>query len=301
MNAGAELAAGLRRVRLDIAYDGTDFHGAQIQATGRTVGGEIEAALARITGATRRLSFAGRTDRGVHAAGQVAHVDLPAALPDERLLRALNAVLPDDVAIIAARTVPATFHARYDARWREYRYQVWNAPTRHPALARTTWQLRRPLDLAALGAATTALLGVHDFAAFAGQGLGVPARPGGRSTVRAILEANWTVGSAPVPVPVGRLIEFRVRGTGFLPQMVRTIVGAAIEVGMGRQRPEWFAAIQAGRDRAVVPAPAPPQGLSLWAVGYETGARPARGTADSDVPRECRDGLLSGVDGPLRR
>lgn len=272
MNAGVDLATGLRRVRLDIAYDGTDFHGAQVQAVGRTVGGEIEAALARITGATRRLSFAGRTDRGVHAAGQVAHVDLPAVLPDERLLRALNAVLSDDVAIIAARTVPANFHARYDARWREYRYQVWNAPTRHPALARTTWHLRRPLDLAALGAATTALRGEHDFAAFAGQGLGVPAKSGGRSTIRAILGSTWQVAVAPVPAPDGRLIEFRVRGTGFLPQMVRTIVGAAIEVGMGRQRPEWFAAIQAGRDRAAVPAPAPPQGLSLWAVGYETGA-----------------------------
>ncbi len=272
MNAGAEPATGLRRVRLDIAYDGTNFHGAQVQATGRTVGGEIEAALARITGATRRLAFAGRTDRGVHAAGQVAHVDLPAALPDERLLRALNAVLSDDVAIIAARTVPASFHARYDARWREYRYQVWNAPTRHPALARTTWHLRRPLDLVALGAATTALLGEHDFAAFAGQGLGVPAKSDRRSTIRAILGATWQVAVAPVPAPDGRLIEFRVRGTGFLPQMVRTIVGAAIEVGMGRQRPEWFAAMQAGRDRAAVPAPAPPQGLSLWAVGYETGA-----------------------------
>jgi len=268
MNASAELAAGLRRVRLDIAYDGTDFHGAQVQATGRTVGGEIEAALAWITGATRRLSFAGRTDRGVHAAGQVAHVDLPAALTDERLLRALNAVLSDDVAIIAARTVPASFHARYDARWREYRYQVWNAPTRYPALARTTWHLRRPLDPAALAAATMALLGEHDFAAFAGQGMGVPTRPGGRSTVRAILGATWDSGPAAFPFPDGRLIEFRVRGTGFLPQMVRTIVGAAIEVGAGRQHPEWFAAIQAGRDRAAVPAPAPPQGLSLWAVGY---------------------------------
>jgi tRNA pseudouridine38-40 synthase len=272
MNAGAELTEGMRRVRLDIAYDGTDFHGAQVQPCGRTVGGEIEAALARITGAARRVSFAGRTDQGVHAAGQVAHVDLPATLPDERLLRALNAVLSDDVAIIAARTVPATFHARYDARWREYRYQVWNAPTRHPALTRTTWHLRRPLNLAALDVATMVLLGEHDFAAFAGQGLGVPARSGGRSTVRAILDATWTAEPAPVPVPEGRLIEFRVRGTGFLPQMVRTIVGAAIEVGMGRQRPEWFAAIQAGRDRRAVPAPAPPQGLSLWAVGYETGA-----------------------------
>lgn len=272
MSAGADLAAGLRRVRLDIAYDGTDFHGAQVQASGRTVGGEIETALARVTGAARRLSFAGRTDRGVHATGQVAHVDLPAAWTDERLVRALNAVLPGDVAIIAARAVPASFHARYDARWREYRYQVWNAPIRHPALARTCWHLRRPLDLAALEAATSALLGEHDFAAFAGQGLGIPTRPGRRSTIRAILAATWASESPSFPVPDGRLLIFRVRGTGFLPQMVRTIVGAAVEVGMGRQRPGWFATIQAGRDRAVVPAPAPPQGLSLWAVGYDPGA-----------------------------
>lgn len=271
MAVNGDVARPLRRLRLDVAYDGTAFHGAQIQPECRTVGGELDAALSQMTGAAVHLTFAGRTDRGVHAAGQVTHGDVSTALDDGQLLRALNAVLPSDVAVIAASTVPATFHARYDARWREYRYQVWNAPIRHPALARTTWHVRRALDLAALQAATTALIGKHDFAAFAGQGLGVPERPATRTTTRAILAADWSVALPDLPVPLGRLVEFRIRGTGFLPQMVRTIVGAAIEVGMGRQRPEWFAGIQADRARAAVPAPAPPQGLSLWAVGYDTG------------------------------
>lgn len=270
MGGYSDVARPVRRLRLDIAYDGTAFYGAQIQPGCRTVGGELDAALSRITGAAAHLTFAGRTDRGVHAAGQVAHADVGATLDDGQLLRALNAILPGDVAVIAALTVPATFHARYDARWREYRYRVWNAPVRHPALARTTWHLRRPLDLTALQAATAALIGQHDFAAFAGQGLGVPDRPAARSTTREIRAAEWCAASPDLPLPPGRLVEFRIRGTGFLPQMVRTIVGAAIEVGTGRRCPAWFAAIQAGRARAAVPAPAPPQGLSLWAVGYDT-------------------------------
>jgi hypothetical protein len=129
-----------------------------------------------VTGRAIPVTFAGRTDRGVHADGQVAHGDVASPLPDERLLKALNAVLPTDLAIWRLQTVHGAFHARYDARWREYRYQVWNAPVRHPGLARQVWHIVRSLDPVALDAATARLLGEHDFAAFAGQGLGVPGR-----------------------------------------------------------------------------------------------------------------------------
>ena len=260
-----------RRIRLDIAYDGTAFYGAQVQPGRRTVGGELTGALARLTGIAPTLTFAGRTDRGVHAAGQVAHGDLATTIPDRELHRALNALLPRDLVVTRLRTVEATFHARYDARWREYRYRIWNGPTRHPALERDTWQVIRPLDLAALDAATRHLLGEHDFAALAGQGLGVPGRPKARGTVRTVYAATWQVGGPDLPNLEGRFLDFWVRANGFLPQMVRTIVGAAVIVGGGRQRPPWFEEVLRGRDRSAAPAPAPPQGLSLWRVGYEEG------------------------------
>lgn len=264
-----------RRIRFHLAYDGAAFFGAQIQTAHRTVASELTTALARITGQPVAITFAGRTDRGVHADAQVAHGDIVSSLSDERLQRSLNAILPVDLVISRLDTVQATFHARYDARWREYRYQLWNAPFRHPALARQTWHLIRPLDLAALTAATDALLGAHDFAAFAGQGLGVPGRAQTRSTVREVYEARWLERSPTLPEPSGRILEFWVRANGFLPQMVRTIVAAAIEVGTGRQTAGWFGLILRGGDRSAAPAPAPPQGLSLWRVGYELCDQPS--------------------------
>ena len=269
------LQSATRRICFHLAYDGAAFFGAQVQTARRTVASELTAALGRITGQPVAITFAGRTDRGVHADGQVAHGDLLSPLSDERLQRALNAILPSDLVISRLDTVQETFHARYDARWREYRYQVWNAPVRHPALARQTWHLIRSLDLAALSAATDALLGEHDFAAFAGQRLGVPGRVQTRSTVREVYEARWLERSPILPESSGRILEFWVRANGFLPQMVRTIIAAAIEVGVGRQTPEWFELILRGNDRSAAPAPAPPQGLSLWRVGYELRDQPS--------------------------
>jgi tRNA pseudouridine38-40 synthase len=275
-----------RRIRLQLAYDGAAFFGAQVQSAQRTVASELTTALDRITGQPVPITFAGRTDRGVHADGQVAHGDILSPLSDERLQRSLNAILPPDLVVSRLETVHETFHARYDARWREYRYQVWNAPFRHPALARQTWHLIRPLDCTALTAATNALVGEHDFAAFAGQGLGVPGRTQARSTVREVYEARWLERSPTLPEPSGQILEFWVRASGFLPQMVRTIVAAAIEVGTGRQTPEWFESILREGDRSAAPAPAPPQGLSLWRVGYELRDQPSAVCtilADSDT------------------
>lgn len=260
-----------RRFRLTVAYDGTDFFGAQAQPGRRTVAGELEAAISRLSGCDTRLVLAGRTDRGVHAAGQVAHGDVVTDLPVERFQRALNALLPADVVVWGLREVDATFHARYDACWREYWYRVWNAPVRWPALRRSTWHLARPLDRQALQSAAAKLVGEHDFAAFAGQALGVPGSDRRRSTHRVVYGARW--GQVPGRFPVdGVVLEFRIRASGFLPQMVRTIVAALVEIGSGRRPVAALATLLAGRDRRLAPAPAPPQGLTLWAVGYDPGA-----------------------------
>ncbi|HET8628286.1 MAG TPA: tRNA pseudouridine(38-40) synthase TruA [Thermomicrobiales bacterium] len=261
-------AVSSRRLCLTLAYDGTEFYGAQVQPGRRTVGGELERALAHLAGGAVRVTFAGRTDRGVHADGQVAHCTLATRLDDAALRRALNGMLPADLAVLEARTAPDDFHARYDARWREYRYRVWCGTVRVPALARTTWHVARPLDREALDEAAGALLGKHDFAAFAGQGLGVPGRIQRRGTVREVYGARWFAAAPDLPAPPGEVLELRLRASGFLPQMVRTIVAALVEVGAGRREPGWIAALLAGRDRRAAPAPAPPQGLTLWDVGY---------------------------------
>ncbi|MDP9372697.1 MAG: tRNA pseudouridine(38-40) synthase TruA [Chloroflexota bacterium] len=263
-----------RRLRLTLAYDGTEFYGAQVQPGRRTVGGELEGALARLAGAASRVTFAGRTDRGVHAAGQVAHCDVATGLADDRLRQALNAILPGDLAVLALATVPggrAGFHARYDACWREYRYRIWNAPTRVPELARTSWHLARPLDLDALNGAAARLRGEHDFAAFAGQGLGAGGGAGratGRVTIRRVDGAEWRRWKPDLPAPLGTMTELRIRASGFLPQMVRTIVATLVEVGLGRRDGGWVTGLLEGRNRGRSPAPAPPHGLTLWSVGY---------------------------------
>lgn len=271
-----------RRLRLTLAYDGTAFYGAQRQPGRRTVAGELEASLARLTGASARVTFAGRTDRGVHAAGQVAHCAVTTRLSDERLWQALNAVLPPDVAVVRLATAPDAFHARYDARWREYRYTIWNGPVRVPALARTSWHRTQPLDRVALTVAAAALPGEHDFAAFAGQGLGVPGQQE-RGTVREVYGARWFTRQSRLPVPEGVILEFRIRASGFLPQMVRTVVAALVDVGTGRRPVAAIAELLAARDRRLSPAPAPPQGLTLWDVGYAPAVwRPDWLDADSD-------------------
>lgn len=294
-----EVSPSSRRIRLDIAYDGAAFFGAQVQPGRRTVGGDLVAAFARLTGAAPTITFAGRTDRGVHAAGQVAHCDIVSPLSDRQLHKALNALLSRDVVATGLRTVDAAFHARYDARWREYRYRIWNGPVRHPAQERESWHLIRPLDPLSLDAATRTVLGEHDFAAFAGQRLGVPGRVKERGTVRTVSVASWQTDMPALPDPVGGiLLDFWVRANGFLPQMVRTIVGAAVVVGTGQRSPEWFETVLRGCDRSAAPAPAPPQGLSLWRVGYEEGDQPSAVSgilADTRTIRLTDDTLV--VDG----
>jgi tRNA pseudouridine38-40 synthase len=263
------MAAGIRHVRIDLGYDGTAFFGSQRQPEGRTVQQEIEAALQRLTSRDVRLAFAGRTDRGVHAVGQVASGSLAWRRDDESLRFALDSLTPDDVSITGVRTVDEGFHARYSAQSRVYRYRIWNGPTPPTMLRRFVWHERAELNLAAMNAAAERLLGEHDFASFAGDGIGVPGS--GVDCTRTVLAASWR--SHPDQwEPGGTILEFEIRANGFLPHMVRNIVGSLCQVGRDRARPEWFEGMIAQRDRRRAEAPAPPQGLVLWSVEYPNDA-----------------------------
>ena len=264
--------------RLTLAYDGTDFAGSQTQPDRRTVQGELEGVLGEIAAIPIRTTFAGRTDRGVHAVGQVAAFRLPAwsgtALD---LQRALNARLPVDVGATEADFCEESFNPRFDAIWREYRY--WIAPqVVSPFLGRYAWTRRTDLDAAAVRAAARRLAGTHDFASFAGGGAGVPwsrraTTP--RGTTRTVLDCDcqeiWPRIGPGIDEPT-RVLEVRVAADGFLPRMVRNIVGALLEVGQGRQSAEWISELLAQRDRRLAPVVAPPQGLTLARVGFAGGA-----------------------------
>lgn len=260
--------------RLAISYDGTDFAGSQIQPNARTVQGELQHALQRITGEHAAAVLAGRTDRGVHAAGQVARVCLPQWRSDAGALgRALQARLADDVAVTAIAPCAEEFNPRFDAVWREYRY--WLAPgAAGPFLRRYAWTPRAAVDVAAMDAAARLLLGTHDFASFAGGGEGVPwSERANRmhGTTRTVLRCACRageLGAGPGRIGPGAAIEFRIAANGFLPRMVRNIVGALVEIGQGRQDVDWLAAILAARDRRQGSVVAPAQGLILWRVGF---------------------------------
>ena len=269
----ATSSAATSRWKLTVAYDGREFHGSQRQPGRRSVQEEIERALGILGGRAVAATFAGRTDRGVHAVGQVVSCDdLIPAMPDATIVRALNAHLADDLAVVAARRVAAGFHARYDATWREYRYRIWLGP-RQPLARGTVWERRSGLDIQKMDAGARQFLGTHDVASFAGGGEGVPwserhERP--RGTVRTITQCSvrpvlpwWGVTAG-----TGEAIEIRVVADGFLPRMVRTMVGALAEFGAGERPQDWISQLLLERDRRKGPATAPPHGLVLWRVGY---------------------------------
>lgn len=259
-------------LKLTVSYDGSDFAGSQVQPGQRTVQAELDRALERLAGAPVTTVFAGRTDTGVHAAGQVVSLRDPRPTMAEReWLLALNAHLPEDVAVVAVHRERDDFHARYDARWREYRYRIWSGPPQ-PVVRRFTWQLRGELDSGALEAGARSFLGERDLAAVAGGGEGVPwsDRQGApRGTVRRIsrcsarrIEPWW---GEP---ETGTLVEVRIVADGFLPRMVRNIVALLVEVGQGKQPVEWIDRVLATKDRRLGGGTAPPHGLTLWRVGY---------------------------------
>jgi tRNA pseudouridine38-40 synthase len=237
------------RYRATVEYDGTEFAGFQSQANARTVQGELEAALARLNGGERvRIDGAGRTDAGVHATGQVIAFTWPRRHTAEGLARSVNAMLPPDVAIRDVRRVPARFHPRFAARYREYRYTVWNGP-RSPVRERWALGIRAPLDTAAMARAGQVLVGRHDFSAFGARD---------REPVRTVLAIRVR--------QEGRLVTIDVRADSFLRGMVRRIVATLVAVGRGQLNEDDVAEALATRQPARHGASAPAKGLCLRRV-----------------------------------
>lgn len=248
--------SAVRRFRATVEYDGTEFAGFQIQPGARTVQGELEAALARLSGGIRQpVMGAGRTDAGVHATGQVIAFTYPGSLPVEALSEALNGTLPPDVAIRDLRRAPAGFNPRYAARYREYRYTIWNGP-RSPLRERTSLWVRTELDVTAMAEAATALEGRHDFSPFGGADP-QPVRTVHRLRVRRD----------------GSTVTIDVRADAFLRGMVRRIVATLLAVGMGRLDASAVPGLLAAGAPALGGAAAPARGLCLRrvAIGRRTG------------------------------
>jgi tRNA pseudouridine38-40 synthase len=243
------------RIRATIAYDGTAYHGFQRQSAERepTIQGELERALSRISGRSTTVLGAGRTDAGVHASGQVVAFDVEwrHALPD--LQRALNAVLPDDVVVLDIAPVADGFHPRYQARSRQYRYTIYNAAWRDPLRRLYALHVADSIDLPAMREAARHLIGEHDFATF-GQATS------GDTTVRVMYRVEIG-GDRP-------WITTDLEANGFLYRMVRSIVGALIEVGRGKLSVDRFVEVFHSRERGQAETTAPPHGLCLTRVNY---------------------------------
>ncbi len=251
------------RYRATVEYDGTDFAGFQLQPNARTVQGELEAALTRLERGERVVvDGAGRTDTGVHATGQVIGFTYRGALTAEALRQAVNALLPPDVAIRDVRRAPARFHPRYAARYREYRYTVWNGP-RSPLRERQALGMRSPLNIAAMASAASVFEGRHDFSTFGGTD---------RSPVR-------TVHSVRVRRD-GRLVTIDVQADSFLRGQVRRMVAALLEVGLGTLDTDGLRAALAGPGPALNGASAPAKGLCLRRVVL--GGRPSDDEEDEE-------------------
>jgi tRNA pseudouridine38-40 synthase len=236
-----------------IGYDGTDFLGFQIQARGRTIQGEFEQALNQVTQTHIRIDGAGRTDAGVHAIGQVVAFNASWQHRLEDLQRALNATLPEDIVVSSLKIVDATFHPRFSALSRSYRYTIVNQSWPNVLYRRYAYLVKKELDLAAMNKASRLLLGEHNFASF-----GKP--PQGKKTVRVVTEAEWST--------YNEFLTFNITANAFLYRMVRNLVGTLVEVGLGKLSVDEFKRIMEGLDLARSAAPAPPHGLCLVRVTY---------------------------------
>ena len=242
------------RIRLTLEYDGARYSGWQLQSGQDSIQARLESALAKIFGESVRVRGAGRTDAGVHARGQVAAFDLPRPFAPGELRRALNALLPADIAVIAAYEADADFDPRRAARSRIYEYRVLNQQCRSAFEYHYAWLVREALDLAAMNAAARVFLGEHDFAAF--RTLGSEEK----TTMRRVDASEWRRD--------GAVFTYRVEASAFLRHMVRTMVAAMVEAGRGKRSADDVARLLASCDRALSPAAAPACGLFLIEVRY---------------------------------
>jgi len=258
------------RYRLTVEYDGGPYAGFQAQADQRTIQGEIERAVHAFCGEAIRLHAAGRTDTGVHASGQVVHIDLTRDWPARTVMRALNAHLaPAPIAILAADQVDETFHARFSATGRRYLYRILNRPA-PPALERgRVWHVQAPLDIEAMARAAAHLIGLHDFTTFR------DAACQAKSPVKTLDEALITRRE--------EVVEVTFAARSFLHRQVRSMVGSLVEVGRGAWAPSDLQTALAARDRAACGAVAPARGLCLVEVRYDPATpRPAEAPATAD-------------------
>lgn len=250
------MTAPPRRARIDLAYDGTDFAGWQIQPRARTVQGVLEAALTTIQGGTpARVRGAGRTDSGAHARGQVADVEIATLLDDARLLRALDSMLPGDVRPVALHTVPSAFHSQHDAISKTYRYVLDRSPHGDPFLARYALHHPHAMDLDAVADALRRLPGRRNWSGFVGAACPCEDR------VRHLTEASCRELSKD-------LLAFTFAADGFLTHMVRNLVGTLLDIARGHVPPERIDEILASRDRTLAGPTAPAHGLCLERVEY---------------------------------
>lgn len=272
--------AATQRWRLLIAYDGAAFRGFAVQPEVPTVAGALRHALERTARLAEApmITCAGRTDAGVHARGQVVHVDLPPIPYDGAgLARAINRQLAPQVVVRRAEEVGADFDARRSARGRAYRYLVWNAPEADPLLAPIAWHVSDPLDLVAMRTASDVLLGSHDFRSFCRRPPGTDAS---QPIVRRVTSARWSVDTGPEATdavelaPSGsvsaaaRLLRFDIAATSFCHQMVRSLVASLVDVGRGRQNAAGLLDRLRAASRQSMPEPAPAEGLCLVSVDY---------------------------------
>lgn len=249
------------KFKLTIAYDGAGYEGWQVQKTGTGVQEKVEDALAKLFPCRPRVHSSSRTDTGVHALGMVAHFEAPrteARMPPDKLALALNAWLPEDIRVTAAARARKSFHARFDARGKQYRYAVWNHAAMNPLLRRNAWHVPRRLDFPAMRAAAKSFVGRHDFQSFA-------ANPGYKkqTTVRTLTRCEVKRS--------GPQFTFVIEGDGFLYKMCRGIVGTLVQVGLGKFPAAEVQSMLVEADRRVAGMTAPAHGLVLWRVFYGRG------------------------------
>jgi tRNA pseudouridine38-40 synthase len=247
------------RVKIVVAFDGTAYSGWQVQKIGRGVQEVIETALHKIFGVFLRIHGSSRTDTGVHALGMVAHFDVPKQrlrMPVQKLALAINANLPPDIRVMEARRVTADFHARFDARGKQYRYYVWNHPSHQPLSRQQTWHVPKALDLGAMQNAAKLFVGRHDFISFAGTRSYEM-----ESTIRTVTRCELK--------RKGPLLTFYIEGDGFLYKMCRGIVGTVVQIGQGKFGSDAVLQMLAHKDRRAAGMTAPAHGLVLWKVYYK--------------------------------
>ena len=246
------------KFKLVIAYDGGAYQGWQVQKIGTGVQEIVETALTKLFPSKPRLHGSSRTDTGVHALGMVAHFEVPEAeskMTAHKLALALNHWLPEDVRVLSAARAAEKFHARFDAKGKQYRYYVWNHTGMNPLLRRTAWHVPRDLDIKAMRAAAALFVGKHDFKSFAAN-----RNYEMESNVRTVTRCDFKKN--------GPLLTFVIEGDGFLYKMCRGIVGTIVQVGLGKFPASEIKAMLDQKDRRVAGMTAPAQGLVLWKVFY---------------------------------